>query len=165
MVGARRNSLSVRPSALTIPSNSANIANTANSKTHIQPPKLRFIKQIRAHQLLSKARRNRPKVVQDLVSEEKLPIRDPRNGLFGLFPYPDLFRAIRPLKPKRIDAAHNIAQHGALIGSGDSGCKISIHVLRGFNIPVRSKQLVTKYGKLNDSDNVDPKAPVCVSTI
>jgi hypothetical protein len=161
MVGPLRTSISAKTTDILVPSNVTAVSNTANSKTHIQPPKLRFIKQIRAHQLLSKARRNRPKVVQDYVSEEKLPKRDPRNSFLGLFPYPDIFRVIRPLKPRRIDTASNLAQHGALIGSGDSGCKISIQVLRGFNIPVRSTGIGRK-SKIPIGPVKDTNAPVCI---
>jgi hypothetical protein len=158
MIGPLGASLSAKATDVLVPSNVGKVSQMTNSKTHIQPPKLRFIKQIRAHQLLSKARRNRPKVVQDYVLEETLPKRDPKNSFLGFFPYPDIFRVSRPLKPKRIDAAKSLAQHGALIGSGDSGCKISIQVLRGFNIPVRSG-LVTKFSKANGPIH-DPDAPV-----
>lgn len=161
-MGARP-SLSARPSALTqgrspkidsamSPAKAAKMSTIANSKTHIQPERLRFIKQIRAHQLLSKARRNRPKMVQDFVREERLPRRDPRNTFFGLFPYPDIFKVVRPLKPQRIDAALNSSNNQALISSGDSGCRINIKVLRGFNIPIRSG-LLARSGKANDSGN------------
>jgi hypothetical protein len=135
MIGPSKASLSATPtSALT---QSARVSPATSSKNHIQPPKLRFIKQIRAHQLLSRARSARPKVVQDYVSEERLPKHDPRNSFLGLFPYPDIFRTIRPLKPKRINVGRELERGGG-IGSGESGCKLSIQVLRGFNIPVRS---------------------------
>ncbi|KAJ3221081.1 Coiled-coil and C2 domain-containing protein 2A [Clydaea vesicula] len=119
---------------------------SANSRLRVAPPTLRFIKQIRAHQLLKKARLSRTRRVEDYVKEEQLTAAEPEISIFS-----SLFSIRRPLKPTRTIKTSRISE----VQQSDfnkNSCKIMIQVLRAFNVPVRSinskfngKQVVRSY--------------------
>ncbi|KAJ3279724.1 Coiled-coil and C2 domain-containing protein 2A [Borealophlyctis nickersoniae] len=87
-----------------------------------------FLKRIRSHQLLSRARLSRPPRVDDYVREERLPETQPRQFLFF-----NLVRPRRPLKPYRTDRA------AAMPTAHPGSCRVVVQVLRGFNVPVRKR--------------------------
>ncbi|KAI8809764.1 hypothetical protein BJ742DRAFT_738029 [Cladochytrium replicatum] len=88
---------------------------------------LKFLKRIRAHQLLLAAHRNECPRVTDVVREERLPEPEPGSSLFEHF-----FRPNRPLKPYRTERTNLVT------GQADR-CSIIIQISRAFNVPVRKK--------------------------
>lgn len=112
---------------------------------------LGFIKQVRAHQLLRKARLSRPKRVADFVKEESVNFKSDNNMFLS-----GMFKVNRPLKPERethvLGATGTIVKHNTphSIASAtsrfddDGGCNMVVQVMRAFNIPVRSAETADK---------------------
>ncbi|KAJ3413142.1 Coiled-coil and C2 domain-containing protein 2A [Chytridiales sp. JEL 0842] len=87
-----------------------------------------FLKKIRTHQLIQKARQSRPPRVEDFVREERLMEAQPQQNILLT-----LFQTRRPLKPVRTSHLSRAT------AQPENGCVIVVQVLRGFNIPVRRK--------------------------
>ena len=85
-----------------------------------------FVKRIRYHQLINKARLAVPPQVDDFVREERLPPPAPQVNLFDV-----LFPIYRPLNPFRVERK-------TLAATNPESCKIIVQVLRGFNLPSRT---------------------------
>jgi coiled-coil and C2 domain-containing protein 2A len=103
-----------------------------------------FVKRVRYHQLINKARLAVPPTVDDYVREERLPPAAPQSSILDL-----LFPIYRPLNPTRLERK-------SLIAASPESCKIIVQVLRGFNLPSR----VTKITKEKQDSDVDPT--VCI---
>jgi hypothetical protein len=84
-----------------------------------------FVKRIRYHQLVNKARLAVPPTVDDFVREERLPPAAPQSSIMDL-----LFPIYRPLNPARLERK-------SLVSASPESCKLIVQVLRGFNLPSR----------------------------
>ena len=102
-----------------------------NYKPNLQPPSLRFLKQVRSHALLQRAIKSTVKHVSDYVREESLPPLEKNSSMFG-----DFFSVRRPLKPKRSETLST--------QQSDKGSKMIIQIMRGINIPTRTALLNNK---------------------
>ncbi|TPX38611.1 hypothetical protein CcCBS67573_g10709, partial [Chytriomyces confervae] len=87
---------------------------------------LGFLKRIRMHQLIQRARQGRAPRVQDFVREERVVEVEATESFLLSF-----FLPKRPLKPNRI------SRFARVTSQPEDGCKISVKVLQGFNVPVR----------------------------
>jgi hypothetical protein len=97
----------------------ANITDTSTSET------IGFIKRIRYHQLINRARLAVPPKIDDYVREERIPEAAPQKNLLDI-----LFPIYRPLNPSRVERK-------TLATTSPENCKLIIQVLRGFNLPTR----------------------------
>ncbi|KAJ3198266.1 Coiled-coil and C2 domain-containing protein 2A, partial [Entophlyctis luteolus] len=102
-----------------------------------------FLKRIRMHQLIQRARQSRPYRVEDFVREERLAEAQAQENMLSA-----LFMPKRPLKPLRL------SRLARLTLQPDHGCKIMIHVLRGMNVPTR------KIEQLLNTDDRDKQVRV-----
>ncbi|KAJ3377937.1 hypothetical protein HDU80_003046, partial [Chytriomyces hyalinus] len=85
---------------------------------------LGFLKRIRMHQLIQRARQGRAPRVQDFVREERVVEVEATESFLLSF-----FLPKRPLKPNRI------SRFARVTSQPEDGCKISVKVLQGFNVP------------------------------
>lgn len=114
-----------------------------NVNGNILPDSIGFIKRVRYHQLLNKARLSVPPNVDDFVREERIPPATPQNSFLDM-----LFPVYRPLNPIRVERK-------TLASTNPESCKILVQVLRGFNLPMRIKDPKTK-DALSPSTDYDP---------
>ncbi|KAJ3105635.1 Coiled-coil and C2 domain-containing protein 2A [Phlyctochytrium planicorne] len=91
---------------------------------------LRFLKRIRTHQLIHRARQTRPKRVEDFVREERFAEAPPQQNI--LF---TLFNPKRPLKPLRSSRSSRAT------AQPENGCFIAVQVQRAYNIPIRKQDV------------------------
>ncbi len=91
------------------------------------PDSIGFIKRVRYHQLLNKARLAVPPNVDDFVREERIPTATAQSSILDM-----LFPVYRPLNPIRVERK-------TLASTNPESCKILVQVLRGFNLPMRIK--------------------------
>ena len=97
----------------------ANLSATLSTET------VGFIKRIRYHQLINRARLAVSPKIDDYVREERIPEAAPQKSLFDI-----LFPMYRPLNPSRVERK-------SLASTSPENCKLIIQVLRGFNLPTR----------------------------
>ncbi|KAI8621278.1 hypothetical protein BC830DRAFT_275158 [Chytriomyces sp. MP71] len=95
-----------------------------------------FLKRIRMHQLIQRARQGRPPRVEDFVREERIVELQQQENLFLA-----LFMPKRPLKPLRV------SRLARLTSQPEDGCKIVVKVLQGFNVPVRKLDPIIRMGE------------------
>lgn len=102
------------------------------------PVKTRFLKRVRAYQILRKAQLSRPKHVDQFVAEARFVIEDAPELIF-LY----LFQNRRPLNPYRVNRLKNAV-------SLPEKCRLLVQVSRALNLPSR---------KLNASGKQDLICP------